>query len=161
MMWMSERRDDGSSGRGDQATRELPPSRQKSDGGSLPTSRHNSRPPTRSGSRPSTDDSLRHGIGGPVFRLFGWCVCNSSNTLPALEKLASNVPSAWPSSFNVASHWFPLVGVHVAGGFCNIFRHDEVIKPQQDDLCLLLAKEIIPVWHEGVVTPFLPQVFGV
>ncbi|XP_075878712.1 lisH domain-containing protein ARMC9 isoform X3 [Nelusetta ayraudi] len=54
--------DDGSSGRGDQATRELPPSRQKSDGGSLPTSRHNSRPPTRSGSRPSTDDSLRHGI---------------------------------------------------------------------------------------------------
>lgn len=88
MMWMSECRDDGPSGRGDQATRELPPSRQKSDGGSLPTSRHNSRPPTRSGSRPSTDDSLRHGIGGPVFRSFGWCVCNSSNTLPTLEKLA-------------------------------------------------------------------------
>lgn len=89
-----------------------------------------------------------------------WCVCNSSNTLPALEKLASNVPSAWPSSFSVASRWFPLVGVHVAGRFCNIFRHDEVIKPQQDDLWLLLAKEIIPVWHEGVVTPFLHTFLG-
>lgn len=46
-----------------------------------------------------------------------WCVCNSSNTLPALEKLASNVPSAWPSSFSVASRWFPLVVSTWRGGF--------------------------------------------
>lgn len=44
--------------------REYPLSRLKSEEGSLPVSRHNSRPPTRSGSHPSTADSLRHSIGG-------------------------------------------------------------------------------------------------
>ncbi|TKS74409.1 LisH domain-containing protein ARMC9 [Collichthys lucidus] len=49
--------------------REYPVSRQKSDGGILPPSRHNSRPPTRSGSRPSTADSLRHSINSECGRL--------------------------------------------------------------------------------------------
>lgn len=60
--------DGGSNGRGEGASRGFPPSRQKSDGGSLPPSRHNSRPPTRSGSRPSTDDSLHHGIDSELGR---------------------------------------------------------------------------------------------
>ncbi|XP_034530753.1 lisH domain-containing protein ARMC9 isoform X2 [Notolabrus celidotus] len=39
------------------------------EGGSLPSSRHNSRPPTRSGSRPSTADSLRHSVDSECGRL--------------------------------------------------------------------------------------------
>ncbi|XP_041790836.1 lisH domain-containing protein ARMC9 isoform X2 [Chelmon rostratus] len=54
---------------GSQGDREYPLSRQKSEEGSLPPSRHNSRPPTRSGSRPSTADSLRHSINSECGRL--------------------------------------------------------------------------------------------
>uniref|UniRef100_A0A8P4KHE3 LisH domain-containing protein ARMC9 n=1 Tax=Dicentrarchus labrax TaxID=13489 RepID=A0A8P4KHE3_DICLA len=52
----------GSQGGEGSRDREYPLSRQKSEEGSLPPSRHNSRPPTRSGSCPSTADSLRHSI---------------------------------------------------------------------------------------------------
>lgn len=59
----------GSQGGDGSRDREYPLSRQKSEEGSLPTSRYNSRPPTRSGSRPSTADSLRHGIDSECGRL--------------------------------------------------------------------------------------------
>lgn len=69
-MSISECREYRPSSRGVEGTREYPVGRQKSEGGSLPVSRHNSRPPTRSGSRPSTADSLRHSIGGSMLCSF-------------------------------------------------------------------------------------------
>ncbi|CAK6968781.1 lisH domain-containing protein ARMC9 isoform X2 [Scomber scombrus] len=59
----------GSQGGDGNRDMEYPLSRQKSEEGSLPTSRYNSRPPTRSGSRPSTADSLRHSIDSQCGRL--------------------------------------------------------------------------------------------
>ncbi|XP_051231875.1 lisH domain-containing protein ARMC9 isoform X5 [Dicentrarchus labrax] len=59
----------GSQGGEGSRDREYPLSRQKSEEGSLPPSRHNSRPPTRSGSCPSTADSLRHSIDSECGRL--------------------------------------------------------------------------------------------
>ncbi|KAI3368687.1 hypothetical protein L3Q82_025680, partial [Scortum barcoo] len=59
----------GSQGGDGSRDREYSLSRQKSEGGSLPVSRHNSRPPTRSGSCPSTADSLRHSIDSECGRL--------------------------------------------------------------------------------------------
>ncbi|XP_044056316.1 lisH domain-containing protein ARMC9 isoform X2 [Siniperca chuatsi] len=59
----------GSQGGEGSRDREYPLSRQNSEEGSLPPSRHNTRPPTRSGSRPSTADSLRHSIDSECGRL--------------------------------------------------------------------------------------------
>lgn len=64
----------GSQGGEGSRDREYPLSRQKSEEGSLPPSRHNSRPPTRSGSRPSTADSLCPSISGWIIYLPNICV---------------------------------------------------------------------------------------